>query len=101
MIHSLSAAIVAALPDAIVSIDRTSTVIHVNEAAEALFGFPAAEFIGRTLAETIIPPELSAQHDRGIARERMNAIDSSFSSMQPPTRGGTALSVAKRVTPSE
>jgi two-component system cell cycle sensor histidine kinase/response regulator CckA len=68
MIHSLSAAIVAALPDAIVSIDRTSTVIHVNEAAEALFGFPAAEFIGRTLAETIIPPELSAQHDRGMAR---------------------------------
>jgi PAS domain S-box-containing protein len=65
---SLLASLVASLPDAVLSIDRTSTIVHVNDAAVRLFGFPRAEFVGRTLAETIIPRDLAAQHMRGMER---------------------------------
>ena len=62
------ASLLASLPDAVVSIDRTSTVVHVNDAAVRLFGFPRAEFVGRTLAQTIIPRDLAPQHARGMER---------------------------------
>jgi len=65
---SLLASLVASLPDAVLSIDRTSTIVHVNDAAVRLFGFPRAEFVGRTLAQTIIPRDLAAQHMRGMER---------------------------------
>lgn len=68
MAHDLSQSIVAALPDAVVSIDRTSTVISVNESALRIFGYARDEFVGRTLAQTIIPQDLAAQHDRGMNR---------------------------------
>ena len=56
------------LPDALITIDRTSTVLFVNHAAERLFGYGAAEFVGRTLMETIIPAPLAGQHRRGMER---------------------------------
>ncbi|MEY3143017.1 MAG: hypothetical protein RLY21_1510 [Planctomycetota bacterium] len=56
------------LPDALITIDRTSTVLFVNRAAERLFGFTSAEFVGRTLMETIIPMPLAPQHRRGMDR---------------------------------
>ena len=55
-------------PDAILSIDRRSTIVFANGAACRLFGFPREEFIGRSLMETIIPPELRSQHARGMDR---------------------------------
>ena len=68
MSNSLSDSIVAALPDAVLSIDTSSTIVQVNDAALALFGYSRDEFLGNTLAETIIPAELAPQHDRGMAR---------------------------------
>ncbi len=68
MSDSLLRSIVAALPDAVLSIDTTSTILHVNDAALALFGYTREEFVGRTLADTIIPAELAPQHERGMAR---------------------------------
>lgn len=56
------------LPDAVLSIDRGSRVVFVNHAAERLFGYPASEFIGRTLMDTIIPSQLAPQHRRGMDR---------------------------------
>ena len=64
----LEQSILAALPDAVVSIDRASRILFANDAALRLFGFSADEFIGRPLAETIIPPDLRAQHARGMER---------------------------------
>lgn len=63
-----SDAVLAHLPDAVITIDRTSVVLAVNRAAEQLFGYPAAEFVGRTLMDTIIPPALAPQHRRGMER---------------------------------
>ncbi len=56
------------LPDAVISIDRESRILCVNDAAIRIFGYPREQFLGRTLAETIIPEELAAQHARGMQR---------------------------------
>lgn len=61
-------AVLASLPDAVVSIDRRSTIVYANPAALRLFGFPEQDFLGRSLAETIIPPDLRGQHLRGMER---------------------------------
>lgn len=66
MSSEFAASIVASLPDAVVSIDRTSTIVAVNSAAQALFGWSAEEFVGQTLAQTIIPSDFAAQHARGM-----------------------------------
>ena len=60
--------LIASLPDAVISIDRTSTIVHANEAALVLFGYAREEFVGAPLAERIIPPELRDQHARGMQR---------------------------------
>jgi PAS domain S-box-containing protein len=63
-----SRSLVASLPDAVVSIDRTSRIIGVNDAALRLFGFTREGMLGRMLTETIIPTELGGQHMRGMDR---------------------------------
>lgn len=60
--------LLAAFPDAVLSIDRRSVILFANEAAIRLFGFPRETFIGGSLVETIIPQELRSQHARGMER---------------------------------
>jgi PAS domain S-box-containing protein len=53
--------------DAIISADRAGVVTYVNAAAERIFGYPAAEIVGRPL--TLLMPERFADaHRRGLAR---------------------------------
>ncbi len=61
-------AVVAAAMDAIVVIDATGSVLEWNAAAEELFGYAAAEVVGRELAALIIPAELREPHRRGLTR---------------------------------
>jgi PAS domain S-box-containing protein len=61
-------AILDTCPDAFISMDHTGRVTAWNHAAEVLFGFPAAEALGRLLAELIIPVGLRDAHTRGMAR---------------------------------
>ncbi|GAA0535519.1 hypothetical protein GCM10010172_15960 [Paractinoplanes ferrugineus] len=56
--------------DAYVSIDADSAVVAWNGAAERLFGWSAAEAIGRTIGELIIPEHLREAHLAGMARVR-------------------------------
>ncbi|PVM84818.1 hypothetical protein DDF62_16155 [Caulobacter radicis] len=53
--------------DAVLIVDERQIIMHWNAAAEALFGYPAREALGRAL-RMIIPPRLRAGHDRGFAR---------------------------------
>lgn len=64
---SLAAAILQQAADAIIFADRAGVVRSWNQGAEALFGYPAAEAIGRGL-DFIIPEQLRRAHDQGFER---------------------------------
>ena len=53
--------------DAIVSADDHGTISEWNASAERLFGWPADEVMGLTLADTIIPPEDRVGHRAALA----------------------------------
>ena len=54
--------------DACVTMDETGRITSWSAAAEAVFGWPAWETIGRSLAATIIPRQHREGHARGLAR---------------------------------
>ncbi len=54
--------------DAVVVIDDRGIVRDWNSRAEALFGWPAADALGRPMAELIIPPRFREAHHRGMSR---------------------------------
>lgn len=54
--------------DAFVAIDGGGTVIGWNRAAERMFGYSAAEAVGQSMPELIMPPEYRADHDAGVER---------------------------------
>jgi PAS domain S-box-containing protein len=54
------------LPDAIITIGLDSNIQYANLAAERLFGFDRGSMVGCSLVDAIIPPEMAAQHERGM-----------------------------------
>lgn len=58
--------------DAFVCTDAHSRIIHWNRAAEAMFGWSAAEALGRTL-DLIVPDRHRGAHGQGMARLRGGA----------------------------
>jgi PAS domain S-box-containing protein len=58
---ALSEAIVEQAPDALIFADREGAIRVWNRAAEALFGYSAAEALGQSL-DIIIPERLRAAH---------------------------------------
>lgn len=63
-----ASAIVSSALDAIITIDAASNITGWNHQAEAIFGWPAVEVIGRSLADTIIPARYRASHEQGVRR---------------------------------
>jgi PAS domain S-box-containing protein len=57
-----------ACQDAYVSIDAAGAVLAWNPAAERLFGYPAAEALGRQVADLIIPQRYRDAHNAGLTR---------------------------------
>jgi PAS domain S-box-containing protein len=66
--HTRLQASLAAAPDAVLTIDHTGRIVDVNPAAEAMFGVPAEEAVGREMAEIVVPAELRDQHREGLLR---------------------------------
>jgi len=58
--------IIEAAPDAIITIDEHGKITKWNPMAEALFGWKAAEVVGRLLSETIIPQRYRDAHKKGL-----------------------------------
>lgn len=54
--------------DAFVSIDADGIIIDWNPQAERTFGFTRDEVLGRSLADTIVPPLYREAHTRGMQR---------------------------------
>jgi len=61
-------AIVENALDAVVQMDAAGLITGWNARAQTLFGWSAAQAIGRPLQETIIPPRFREAHRRGLAR---------------------------------
>lgn len=53
--------LLALSPDALLVVDQTGTITHLNHEAEVLFGASAAELLGRPL-EILMPARFRAQH---------------------------------------
>jgi PAS domain S-box-containing protein len=63
-----ASAVLASSPNAVVALDRDQTVLVWNPAAERVFGWPAAEMLGRRAP--IVPGELTAEHNAVLERVR-------------------------------
>lgn len=66
-------ALVGAAPEAIVVTDPEGTVRLWNAGAEAMFGFPASEAIGRSL-DLIIPEKQRAAHWKGYEKAMATGV---------------------------
>ncbi|MEU6723523.1 ATP-binding protein [Nonomuraea wenchangensis] len=64
----IARAVLDSSPNAVVAVDRDQTVLVWNEAAERLFGWTAAEMLGRRAP--IVPAELTAEHNAALERVR-------------------------------
>lgn len=88
--QAMAEAITTAALDCVVVIDEAGTVVSFNPAAEATFGYQAADAVGRSIADLIIPPDHRAAHARAC-----NDIE------QPGTQGGwVAASKWRRCVPT-
>jgi len=75
------AGLIDAAMDAIVTVDAAQTIVRVNPAAEAMFGWPAAQILGQPLAR-LIPARFGARHaeevrafgSTGASSRRMGAL---------------------------
>jgi PAS domain S-box-containing protein len=63
-------------PDAFLTLDRDGVIMSWNVAAERLFGWTAAEAIGKTMRELIVPAEFGDRHDE--RRRALLASDGPF-----------------------
>ncbi len=63
-------AILAAGLDCFITIDDAGCIIDFNRAAEQTFGYSAEEAHGHLMSELIIPTELRAAHEKGMAHWR-------------------------------
>jgi diguanylate cyclase (GGDEF)-like protein/PAS domain S-box-containing protein len=61
-------AIIRSTSEAFVSMDEEGRIDAWNPEAEQMFGWPASEAIGRTVAETLVPPEHRDAHRNGLER---------------------------------
>jgi len=66
--NALAQLIVDTAHDAFIGVDASGTIVTWNTQAEHTFGWSAAEAIGGTLTETIIPPRFREAHLRGMQR---------------------------------
>ncbi len=67
-VAALHRAIVDEALDCIITADRDGRILEFNPAAERTFGWTRDEAIGRSVAETVVPPGLRAAHLAGIRR---------------------------------
>ncbi|TWU15820.1 PAS domain S-box protein [Allorhodopirellula heiligendammensis] len=61
-------AILQSALDCIVTMDTAGRIVDFNPAAEQTFGYAAADVVGKSLADLIIPEQYRASHSNGLAR---------------------------------
>jgi two-component system cell cycle sensor histidine kinase/response regulator CckA len=91
------AAIVASSDDAIVGKDLDGTVTSWNAAAERIFGYSAAEMVGRSIY-TLIPPELYPVEEQ-ILSQLAHGRPVEFSETERIRKDGTRIFIALSISP--
>ena len=91
------AAIVASAEDAIVSKTLEGVITSWNRAAESLFGYPAAEAVGRSIA-LIIPPERLHEEAEILGRLKRGEAIEHFET-ERLTRDGRLIPISLSVSP--
>ncbi len=66
--EEMSASIVRAALDCIITMDHEGRITDFNPAAERTFGYARDDVVGRLLADAIIPPDLRDAHHRALER---------------------------------
>ena len=91
------AAIVQSTPDAILATERDGTITEWNKGAETLYGYPAEEAIGRSVA-MLMPPERAGEEQRVLSRvlrgETMEQFETSLL-----RKDGSRVDVAVTISP--
>jgi PAS domain S-box-containing protein len=54
--------------DGLITMNAEGRITEFNRAAERMFGYERAQVMGKTIAETLVPPSLRESHRRGLAR---------------------------------
>jgi PAS domain S-box-containing protein len=91
------AAIVESSDDAIISKDLNGTIVSWNRAAERLFGYTAAEIIGRSV-RTIIPDDRQTEEDQVLATVRRGEVVDHFETVRV-RKDGTSVPISLTVSP--
>ena len=101
------AGILSIAADAIISVGEDQRIVHFNHGAEQIFGWPAAEAIGRELA-TLIPARYRGGHpghmrsfaQSPIAARRMGERGEIFGLRRDGTEFPAEASISKLATPT-
>ncbi|MDG5749895.1 PAS domain S-box protein [Qipengyuania sp. XHP0211] len=91
------AAIIASSSDAIISKSLEGIIETWNPAAEALFGWSAAEMVGQSIRR-IVPEDRAEEEDRILARIRAGQTVPKFST-ERLTKSGETVPIAVTVSP--
>ena len=94
---SLLSAIVQSSDDAIVSKDLNSIITSWNPAAERIFGYTAAEMIGRSV-RVIIPDDRQYEEDEVIARIRAGEAVEHFETIRK-RKDGALIDISLSISP--
>lgn len=90
--------------DAFIAIDEQGVITDWNRAAETLFGWGRNDAIGKTLSETIIPPQYDELHRGGIKRfidTGHGPVINQRIELPALTRGGTQIPVEVAISACE
>ena len=93
----ICAAIVDSSDDAIISKDLDGTIISWNRGAERLFGYTAAEMVGRSI-RLIIPADRQAEEDQVLSRVRQGEVLEHFETVRV-RKDGTTVPISLTVSP--
>ena len=91
------ARVVESSDDAIISKDLNSTITSWNRSAERMFGYTAAEAIGRSI-RMIIPADRQAEEDMVLSRIRAGEALTHFDTLRQ-RKDGTLIPISLTVSP--